>query len=149
MAPFNPTYGYRWEIRCVFPDHLRAPGIKKNMYIRYQGTRNSGKTGKPSGIFAVAWHMKSRGHLTSDEIEEIQQIENWFEDNLPNPAFYEKANPRKAITWFKQETTTEMIEKIERIKTIIERNGWQIEVEFRETSPGKVIYEDEYQIATI
>lgn len=93
--------------------------------------------------------MKQNGHLDPSEIEEIRQIENWFEDNLPDPPFYEKANCRKAITWFKRETTSEMIEKIERIKTIIERNGWQIEVEYRESAPGKVIYEDEYQIASI
>ena len=119
------------------------------MYIRYQGTRNSGKTGKPGGIFAVAWHIKQKGCLAPREIEEIQQIENWFEDNLPNPPFYEKANPRKAVTWFKRETTSEMLEKIERIKSIIERNGGKIEVEHSETVPGKIIYEDEYQIATI
>ena len=99
--------------------------------------------------------MKQKGRLTRREIEEIQQIENWFEDNLPNPPFYQKSNPRKAITWFKRETTAEMIEKIEQVKTIIERNGWKIEVEYHENAPGKIIYEDEedeedeYQIATI
>ena len=119
------------------------------MYVRYQGTKNSGKTGKPSGIFAVAWHMKQNGLLSPREIDEIQQIENWFEDNLPNPPFYGESDPPKAITWFKREKTAEMLEKIERIKTIIETNGWTIEVEYRENAPGKVIYEDEYQIATI
>ena len=119
------------------------------MYIRYQGTQNSRKTGKPSGIFAVAWHMKQNGLLSPREIDEIQQIENWFEDNLPNPPFYSESDPPKAITWFKRETTVEMLERIERIKTIIENNGWTIEVEYRENAPGKVIYEDEYQIATI
>ena len=42
-----------------------------------------------------------------------------------------------------------MIEKIEQVKTIIERNGWKIDVEYHENAPGKIIYEDEYQIATI
>lgn len=111
------------------------------MYVRYQGTHASRKTGKPSGIFAVAWHMKQNGLLSPLEIEEIQQIANWFENNLPNPP--------KAITWFRRETTAEMIEKIERIKTIIEKNGWEIEVVGCENAPGEIIYEDKYQIATI
>ena len=91
--------------------------------------------------------MKQNGLLSPLEIEEIQQIENWFENNLPNPPFYNETDPPKAITWFRRETTAEMLEKIERIKTIIEKNGWTVEVVSRENAPGKVIYE--YQIATI
>ena len=98
------------------------------MYIRYQGTETSRRTGKPSGIFAVAWHIKQKRCLTAQEVEEIRQIENWFEDNLPNPPFYSETDPPKAITWFKKETAAEMLEKIERIKTIIEINGWEIEI---------------------
>ena len=119
------------------------------MYVRFQGTHTSRKTGKPSGIFAVAWHMKQKGCLTTREIEEIQQIENWFENNLPNPPFYNETDPPKAITWFRRETATKMLVKIERIKTIIEKNSWEIEVVSHENAPGEIIYEDEYQIATI
>lgn len=119
------------------------------MYIRYQGTFNSGKTGKPCGIFGVAWHMKQRGLLTQREIDEIQDIENWFEENLPNPTFYKEDNPQKAITWFKQETTAEMVGRIERVREIVKRNGWEIDVEYCEEASGDVVYEDEYQIATI
>ena len=119
------------------------------MYVRNQGTHTSRKTGKPSGIIAVARHMKQNGWLSPPEIEEIQQIENWFENNLPDPPLYSETDSPKAITWFRRETTIKMLEKIERIERIIEKNGWKIEVVSRENDPSAIIYEDEYQIAAI
>ena len=72
--------------------------------------------------------MKQNGWLSPLEIEEIQQIENWFENNLPDPPLYSETDSPKAITWFRRKTTIKMLEKIERIKTIIGKNGWKIEV---------------------
>ena len=119
------------------------------MYVRYQGTFDSGQTGRPCGIFGVAWHMAQRGLLEQSETDEIQQVEAWFEEVLPNPPFYNDGNPQKAITWFKEEASTDMVARLDRIREIVERNGWVIEVVRRQESPGEVIYEDEYQIATV
>jgi len=85
----------------------------------------------------------------SAEVDEIEAVEGWFEMNLPNPPFYQGGNVQKAITWFKQETTSEMVDKIEKIREIVERDGWKIEIEFCEEIPGELVYEDELQIATI
>ena len=119
------------------------------MYVRYQGTYNSTRTGKPCGIFAVVSHMKEKGLISPQEREEVRQIVDWFEEYLPNPPFYKEAPLPKAITWFKQATSAEMLVKIERIKAIVETNGWQIDVACHQEVPGQVIYEDDYQIATL
>ena len=115
------------------------------MYVRYQGTYNSTRTGKPCGIFAVVSHMKEKGLKR----EEIQQIVDWFEEHLPNPPLYKEDPLPKAITWFKQAASAEMLVKIERIKAIVETNGWQIDMACHQEVPGHVIYEDDYQIATL
>ena len=119
------------------------------MYVRYQGTYNSARTGKPCGIFAVVSHMKEKRLISPQERKEIRQIVDWFEEYLPNPPFYKEAPLPKAITWFKQATSAEMLVKIERIKAIVETNGWQIDMVCHQEVPGNVIYEDDYQIATL
>ena len=119
------------------------------MYVRYQGTYNSTRTGKPCGIFAVVSHMKEKGLISPQEREEIRQIVDWFEAHLPNPPFYKEDSRPKATTWFKQATSAEMLGKIERIKAIVETNGWRIDVACLQEVPGPVIYEDDYQIATL
>ena len=68
---------------------------------------------------------------------------------FPIPPFYKEDPLPKAITWFKQAASAEMLGKIERIKAIVETNGWRIDVACHQEVPGQVIYEDDYQIATL
>jgi hypothetical protein len=119
------------------------------MYVRYHGTYNSKATDKPCGIFGVAYHMKQKGLLSTEEIAQLTEISAWFESHLPNPPFYKENNPQKAVTWFKEANATPMLDQLEYLRSIIERGGWKIVVARSAVPPGEVVYEDDFQIAVI
>lgn len=76
-------------------------------YIRCQ-VRYSGKTGKPVGIFGTCCHLWRRGLLSDEEAARIEEVENRFEEVLPEPPSYADGNSETAITSFRLEKTKEM-----------------------------------------
>ena len=75
------------------------------IYARIQSRENAYRTGKPAGIFTAVDRLKRADLLTDEEkaiFHEVCYV--WFEDNLPNPPFYNDDKPGKPITWFKTAT---------------------------------------------
>jgi len=123
--------------------------INKQKYVRIQ-TRYCGKTDKPVGIFGACHHVVNKSYhnfnVTEEEKQLFLDIENWFEMYLPNPPFYKDGNPNKCITWFKTETTNEMIEKLYPLMNLLEKYNVEYDVVYT-NFVGKIVYEDEYQVA--
>jgi len=122
---------------------------KIQKYVRIQ-VRYTGNTGKPVGIFGACHHVVNNSYYTFNTTDEEKQlflnIENWFNENLPNPPFYEEGNPKKYITWFKTKTTKHMIEKLIPLTKLLEK--YNIEYDIIYTNfVGKIVYEDDFQIA--
>ena len=70
-------------------------------YVRIQGRETAYRTGMSVSIFAAVHRLQQAGLLTDEEkavYHEIDQV--WFEENLPNPPFYDDDKPGKPITWF-------------------------------------------------
>lgn len=121
----------------------------KQKYVRIQ-TRYSGKTGKPVGIFGACHHVVNSSYFpynaTEDEKQVFRDIENWFEEHLPNPPYYDEGNPDKYITWFKTKTTEHMIEKLIPLMDLLEKYNVEYDVVYT-NFVGKIVYEDEFQVA--
>jgi len=121
-------------------------------YMRVQA-RYTGKTGKPVGMFAANWHIMMAERFSPEDKDLFLRTEDWFNENLPNPPFYdkenpEKNNPQKAITYFKTETIQKYEEKILILIGLLDKYGVYYDVVYT-NSVGEVIYEDDYQIAVI
>ncbi len=58
-------------------------------------------TQEPRGIFTAVWKLVDSKVMTEEEIAEYWKNREYFERVLPVPPFYEKGNPERAITWFK------------------------------------------------
>ena len=121
--------------------------MKEMSYVRVQ-VRYSGKTGKPVGIFAAVCHLQDAGKLTETEKKLYADIEAWFEEHLPNPPFYENGNPDQAITFFKNNKTVHMLEKLLPLLQLLDKNTVPYDVVYT-NFPGKIIYEDDYQVAVV
>ena len=107
----------------------------------------TGKTGKLVGIFGACWHLKQAGKLLAEEIQLLEDIDAWYDEYLPNPAFYDDGNPQKAITWFKDTPDArQLAERLSQLTQLLDK----YEVPYKESrtsDPGAIIYEDEYQVA--
>ena len=108
-----------------------------------------GKTGMPVGIFGACHHLKRAGKLSLEEVQLFEEIDAWYTERLPEPPFYRDGNPQKAITWFKDtETVRELVQDLDPLIALLEKHGVN-HLTTRETEPGMIIYEDEFQIATV
>jgi hypothetical protein len=118
-------------------------------YVRIQTRENAYLTGKPRGIFASVSHLERGGKLTPEELAEYHYIDQvWFQEQLPNPPFYDDETPGKPITWFKTATTAKMLEKLQPLIDMLDKYGVPYDVVYT-NFPGKIVYEDEWQVATI
>ena len=116
-------------------------------YIRIQSREIAYRTGKPCGIFAAVHRLQRDGKLNEEEKNMYYDIDQvWFQENLPNPPFYDDDNPGKPITWFKTDTTAHMLEKLQPLMDMMDKNNMPYDVVYT-NFPGKIVYEDEYQIA--
>jgi len=116
-------------------------------YVRIQGRETAYRTGMPVGIFAAVHRLQQAGLLTDEEktvYREIDQV--WFEENLPNPPFYDDDKPGKPITWFKTATTKFMVEKLQPLMDMLEKYSKPFDIVYT-NFPGRIVYEDEWQVA--
>lgn len=119
------------------------------MYYRYHTTYYSPKTGEAVGLFVAVGHLVDRKILTEEEIEEYWKQRAHAEIILPVPPFYADGNTIRAITWFKDnDKTKELLKEFEFYFKMLEKYKVELIIDTSE-APGKIIYEDDYQIGVV
>ncbi|QHT63147.1 hypothetical protein GXP70_26415 [Paenibacillus lycopersici] len=120
-------------------------------YVRIQ-TRYCSRIGKPAGIFAACWHLL-RGTMRDDCLSEEDKalflaIEAWFVEHLPEPPFYEDGNAMRAVTWFKRQAARDMLPRLNPLLGLLVKYGVDYDIVHTD-SPGRIVYEDEYQVGVV
>jgi hypothetical protein len=106
-----------------------------------------GRTGVPVGVFVAVDHLRRTGRLSEKEIVLYALTDQWFQQNLPNPPFYDDGNSVGAVTWFRAEPK-DMTDRLQPLLSILNSKGvgWERSVS---ADPGRVIYEDHWQVGVI
>lgn len=112
--------------------------------MRIQGREISFVTKRPKGIFAMCWRMIYDGLMEQEDAELFENINQWFEENLPNPEVCQSGN-QAVITYFKVSNTKHMIEKIEPAMRLLEKYNHPYDVVYT-NFVDNIIYEDDFQI---
>jgi len=113
-------------------------------YMRIQGREDSYVTKYPKGIFSLCWNL-IRDKVMSEEDEKLfVSIDEWFKDNLPEPDPCK--NHETVITFFKCESTEEMVKKIEPAIALLDKYNKPYDIVYT-NFVGTIVYEDEWQIA--
>lgn len=122
--------------------------VKK--YMRIQGRETAYRTGKPVGVFILNWRRIRDGIYSKEDAELYDRTHKWFLENLPEPPFYgdNNDNPQGAITYFKTAGYESMREKAEILMGLLDKYKVPYDIVYTDYV-GKIIYEDEYQIAVI
>ena len=81
------------------------------------------------------------------EAVRVSEIFDWFNQYLPCPPFEKSKWPKNAITWFKV-GAQEYISKLYDLQVILSEHGVQVRT-IKTEYPGKILYEDEYQIVAV
>jgi hypothetical protein len=118
-------------------------------YFRIHTIYDSISTGKPAGIFAVMHRLRREGRLSEEEVRLFEEINAWYKENLPEPAFYKDGNPQKAICWFKDTPeVNRLLEHLSPLIDVLNKHGVENTVT-RTAKPGQVVYEDGFQVPTL
>jgi hypothetical protein len=97
-----------------------------------------------TGIIAEARLLRDDGQLERYEAEWLEETYEWLNENLPCPPFSSSRWSREAVSWFKDDAG-KAIERMWGIVSLLREHGLQVRL-LRSRNPGKIIYEDQYQV---
>lgn len=107
-----------------------------------------GRVGAPVGIFVAVDHLRRADLLSLAEEDVYFDVDDWFNEHVPNPPFYEDGNSVGAITWFKTAVSNDLIARLRPLCFILDSHHvmW---TESCTDDPGEVVYEDAFQVGAI
>lgn len=120
------------------------------MFIRFVTDKLDYDTGKPVGVFAVAYRLLDDEYdvLRTYEAKEIRATLDWFKENLPIPVkFSRSSRPNredKGICWFRS-SASDCIKNIRYLVHLVSEQNVIVH-EHTTSQPGYLIYEDEFQV---
>lgn len=105
-------------------------------------------TQQPRGIFTAIGKLVDSKTMNEEEIQEYWKNREYFEKVLPVPPYYEKGNPYKAITWFKDTPEgNDIYNQMTFYREMAKKYNIELFKSECDFIPGEIIYEDEFQIA--
>ena len=118
------------------------------MYFRIHTEDVAYLTGQPRGLFTAVGKLADAKELSEEEEREYRKNRAYFERILPVPPFYEKGNPDRATTWFKEsEKGRRIFHETSFYRRMLDKYGKKLYLSSCGEAPGEVIYEDDFQIA--
>lgn len=97
-----------------------------------------------TGLITEARLLRDRGSLYPHEASWLEEAYGWFNANLPCPPFSSSNWPEEAVSWFRDDAD-EPIRRMWEIAHLLKEHGVPVRM-LRSENPGKVLYEDSYQI---
>ena len=97
-----------------------------------------------TGVITEARLLRDENQLYPYEEEWLEEIYDWFNSCLPMPPFSTGRFPKDAVAWFKTESE-QFITRMWDLVAILENHDVPVRL-LRSPNPGKVVYEDDYQI---
>lgn len=124
-------------------ERVRKP-LRPPQRIRFIAPTIHPDSGVEEGIFRPAYRLRDDWEVPAHHREELWWLLDWFDHCLPAPEVLHDPRNKRAICWFKSEST-ECISNVWSLVHIPEENGVVIK-KIRTGHPGHVLYEDEFQI---
>ncbi|MGJ7504700.1 hypothetical protein ACSFA3_24610 [Variovorax sp. RHLX14] len=114
------------------------------MFIRFVVGGDEEDHRQLSGLVTETRILRDKGELTAAEEERLEAIYAWFNANLPCPPFSSAGWSRNAVAWFK-DGATESIQQMRSLAALLIQHDTAVRM-LRSRNPGKVLYEDRFQI---
>ncbi|WP_203181704.1 hypothetical protein [Streptomyces pratensis] len=120
-------------------------------YVRFQGTERHPRGHFP-GVFVLANELARQGRLTREQYRFWRANNDWYDANYPNPTdvdpdVYDREIHPGAVAWFKS-SSLDLIGRVDGYLKILAAHGVDCR-RLESSSPGRVIYEDAYQVVVM
>jgi hypothetical protein len=111
-------------------------------FIRFSGKAAGDSSVRRLGVFTIAYDVCRE--LDAGQARPLRDELSWFERHLPVPRRIDE----RSIFWFRSDAG-EVATRVWQLVDLLVAHGWLIEVQRVRLFPGRVVYEDDYQIAAI
>ncbi|MEU1667654.1 hypothetical protein ABZ547_29605 [Streptomyces sparsogenes] len=121
------------------------------LYVRFQSTIRNGR-GHFTGVFGLVNGLARDGKLTAEQERFRRANNDWYNAANPDPSsvdptvYDHKLHPG-AAAWFKC-TSRDLIKRVDGYLEILAAHGIECRM-MRSSDPGRIVYEDEYQIVVV
>ncbi|MER5257454.1 MULTISPECIES: hypothetical protein [unclassified Streptomyces] len=128
---------------------MSADGVAA--YVRYESPVRHPRGHFP-GVFVLVNGLAKEGKLTPEQ-ERFRRVNNdWYDAAYPipskvDPSVYDRDAMPGAMAWFKV-TATHLIERVPGYLEILDAHGIECRV-VRSSDPGRIVYEDEFQVVVM
>ena len=113
-------------------------------YVRIQGAELAENTIYAKGVFSMAMQLIQNDVMDEEDRGLFEEIDSWFAENLPWPPQCKRQE--KVVCFFKTENAEEMMQWMGPVLWLLDKYKHPYYVVYTNT-PGKIVYEDKYQIA--
>jgi len=121
----------------------RRPPSKSGL-VRFSTLVKSRESGRRAGFLTYSYDLTRSPELHPSTAEGLVAAREWFCEHLPGPNVFED----RAIWFFKTEAKTCMAKAWELIHWM-EEAGVLVEMQAVTGRPGRICYEDEFQVAIV
>jgi len=97
-----------------------------------------------TGVITEARFLRDRNELAQAEIVWLEETYSRLNENLPCPPFAAAGWSRDAVAWFK-DNAGDPIKRMWELVALLREHGVRVRL-LRSKNPGKVLYEDDYQV---
>ncbi|MEV0527137.1 hypothetical protein AB0I66_27275 [Streptomyces sp. NPDC050439] len=121
------------------------------VYVRYESPARH-QRGHFTGVFGLVNNLAKAGKLTAEQELFRRTNNDWYDGAYPDPStvdptvYDHEVNPG-AVAWFKV-SATHLIERVPGYLEILDAHGVECRV-VRSSDPGRVVYEDEFQVVVV
>ena len=122
-------------------------GDTSSMFIRFVVGADDENHRSLNGIISETRHLRDDNRLYPYEEQWLDEIYDWFNTHLPTPPFSSAKYSRDAVAWFKTESES-FITRMWDLVAILKNHDVPVRL-LRSPNPGKVVYEDDYQVLVV
>ena len=112
------------------------------MFIRFVVGADGDHHRSLTGIVTEARIRRDNGDLDEHQASRLEDAYSWLNEHVPVPPF--KQLPSDSVSWFRDEVR-ESVQRMWEIVAVLRECGLPVRL-LRSANPGKVLYEDDYQI---
>ena len=113
------------------------------MFVRFVVGSDGEHHRELTGVVTEARFLRDDSRLSAEEAARLEESYNWLNDHLPVPPFSSKW-PRDAVAWFKDDAH-DPIARMWDLVHLLEEHGRAVRL-LRSKNPGRVLYEDDFQV---
>jgi hypothetical protein len=114
------------------------------MFVRFVVGTNQDRPRVQAGVVTELRMLRDSGELPGYYHEQVEELFEWMNAELPCPPFEASQWSPDAICWFK-DSAQHFISRLRDMIAILELHGRPVRM-ITTTRPGVILYEDDYQI---